>query len=166
MDAVSRMSWTRPPNAGSDRAAIVGNGIWQVSRSHDGVTRAGNWVTRTVRVLGLLALVFVAGYIVVDTTGQRLAVSDPKLALAVTPSEPIALAELAQRQLASTSGDLSSIEDLARRALLSDPLNSSALSSLGSVARIVCNQPSHFLPCKEWKYCSCRPFPIHPGWKN
>ena len=134
MDADSRMSWTRPPIAGSSRTAIGNNGIWQVSRNHDGVTRSRNWLATTVRVLALFALVFVAGYIVVDTAGQRLAVSDPERALAVRPSEPIALDELAQRQLASTSGELSSVENLARRALLSDPLNSRALSSLASVA--------------------------------
>jgi hypothetical protein len=63
-----------------------------------------------------------------------LAVSDPEGALVVAPREPTALNELAQRQLTSTSGELSSVEDLARRALLSDPLDSRALSLLGSVA--------------------------------
>ena len=52
----------------------------------------------------------------------------------VAPWEPVALDELAQRQLTSTSGELSSVEDLARRALLSDPLDSRALSLLGFVA--------------------------------
>ena len=63
-----------------------------------------------------------------------MAVSDPERALLVAPWEPIALDELAQRQLTNTSRELSSVEDLARRALLSDPLDSRALSLLGFVA--------------------------------
>ena len=61
-----------------------------------------------------------------------MAISDPDGALLVAPWEPIALDELAQRQL--TDSELSSVEDLARRALLSDPLDSRALSLLGFVA--------------------------------
>ena len=76
-----------------------------------------SWLATTVRVLALFALVLVAGVIVADTAGQNLAVSDPDGALLVAPWEPIALDELAQRQLTSTSGELSSVEDLARRAL-------------------------------------------------
>src|SRR5215207_591213 len=109
-----------PPNAGSSRTAIGNNGFRQVPRNHNGVRRSTNWVATIIRGLALFALVFVAGYIVVDTAGQRLGVSDPERALAVAPSEPIALDELAQRQLTSTSGELSSTENLARRALLSD----------------------------------------------
>src|SRR5262249_22745547 len=95
----------------------------------DRVTHSRNWLATTVLVLALVALVLVAVGIVADTTGQSLAVSDPDGALGVAPWEPIALDEAAQRQLTSTSGEkVSSAEDLARRALLSDPLNSRALS--------------------------------------
>jgi hypothetical protein len=104
-------------------------------RNGDKVARSRNWLATTVRLLALLALVLVAVGIVADTTGQSLAVSDPDGALGVAPWEPIALDEAAQRQLTSTSGkELSSAEDLARRALLSDPLNSRALSLLGLIA--------------------------------
>jgi len=82
----------------------------------------------------LLALILVAGYIVLDTAGQRLAVSDPERALALSSSEPLALNALAQRHLTSNSGELSTAKHLAQRALLSDPLNAVALSSLASVA--------------------------------
>ena len=63
-----------------------------------------------------------------------MAVSDPDGALLLAPWEPVALDELAQRQLASPSGELKPVEDLARRALLFDPLDSRALSLLGMVA--------------------------------
>jgi hypothetical protein len=52
----------------------------------------------------------------------------------IASREPAALSELAQRRLTSTSGEVSSVEDLARRVLLSDPLDSRALSLLGSAA--------------------------------
>src|SRR5262249_49363250 len=64
----------------------------------------------------------------------NLAISDPEESLLVAPWEPVALDELAERQLANSSGELSSVEDLARRALRSDPLDSRALSLLGFVA--------------------------------
>jgi tetratricopeptide (TPR) repeat protein len=102
--------------------------------NRDRMARSRNWLTTTVRVLVLFALVLVAVRIVADTTGQNLAVSDPDGALPLAPWEPIALDELAQRQLTSNSGELSSVEELSRRALLSDPLDSRSLSSLGFVA--------------------------------
>jgi hypothetical protein len=104
-------------------------------RNGDRVARSRNWLATTVRVLALVALVLVAVGIIADTTGQSLSVSDPHGALMVAPWEPIALDEAAERQLTSTSGEeFSSAEDLARRALLSDPLNSRALSLLGLIA--------------------------------
>jgi hypothetical protein len=106
----------------------------EANRNRDRVARPRNWLATTVRVLVLFALVLLAVRIVADTTGQSLAVSDPDGALLLAPWEPNALDELAQRKLASTSGELSSVEDLARRALLSDPLDSRALSLLGFVA--------------------------------
>jgi len=63
-----------------------------------------------------------------------LAISDPDGGLQLALWEPVALDELAERQLTNSSGELSSVEDLARRALLSDPLDSRALSLLGLVA--------------------------------
>jgi hypothetical protein len=128
------MSRTQPPIARSSRAAIGNSRNGQVSLNRDRPARSRNWLATTIRVLALCGLVLVAVHIVTDTTGQRLAVSDPEGALVVAPREPTALKELAQRQLTSTSGELSSVEDLARRALLSDPLDSRALSLLGSVA--------------------------------
>ena len=107
---------------------------WGGVRNRDRVARSRNWLATTVRVLALFALVLVAVVIVADTAGHNLAVSDPDGALLLAPWEPIALDELAQRQLTSTSGELSSVEDLARRALVSDPLDSRALSLLGFVA--------------------------------
>jgi hypothetical protein len=101
---------------------------------NDRAARSRKWLATTVRVLALFALVLIAVFIIADTTGRNLAVSDPDAALMVAPWEPIALNELAQRQLTSTSGEVSSVEDFARRALLSDPLDSRALSLLGLVA--------------------------------
>src|SRR5262245_10643787 len=134
MEAGSRMAPTRPPIARSSRAAVGNSRNGQASLNRDRVARPRNWVATTIRVLALVALVVVAAYIVADTAGQRLAVSDPEGALVIARWEPIALDELAQRQLTSTSGELSSVENLARRALLSDPLDSRALSLLGSIA--------------------------------
>ena len=85
-------------------------------------------------ILLLFTLFLVAAFIAADTTGHNLAGSDPEGALLLAPWEPVALDELAQRQLASLSGELKPVEDLARRALLFDPLDSRALSLLGMVA--------------------------------
>jgi hypothetical protein len=73
-------------------------------------------------------------FIVADTAGHNLAISDPDGGLRLAPWEPVALDELAERQLTSSGEELSSVEDLARRALRSDPLDSRALSTLGFVA--------------------------------
>jgi hypothetical protein len=101
---------------------------------NDRAARSRKWLTTTVRVLALLALVLVAVFIVADTAGHNLAISDPDGGLRLAPWESVALDELAERQLTSSSVELSSVEDLARRALLSDPLDSRALSVLGLVA--------------------------------
>lgn len=128
------MSRTQAGIARSNRTAMGNDGIWQVSPNRDGVNRLRKRLDTTVRVLALFVLILVAVYIFADTAGQRLAISDPERALAVAPSEPIALNALAERQLTSNGGELSSVETLARRALLSDPLDARALSSLASVA--------------------------------
>src|SRR6516225_9675316 len=93
--------------------------------------RSRKWLATTVGVLALFALALVAVFIVADTAGQNLAISDPEGGLLVAPWDPVALDELAERQLTNSSGELSSVEDLARRALLSDPVDSRALSLLG-----------------------------------
>jgi hypothetical protein len=85
-------------------------------------------------ILLLFTLFLVAAFIAADTTGHNLANSDPEGALLLAPWEPVALDELAQRKLGSLSGELKPVEDLARRALLFDPLDSRALSLLGMVA--------------------------------
>jgi hypothetical protein len=142
------MTRTPPSIARSSHAVIgdnrngestgVGSANLRSRFEHPNGYRAGrsrNWPATTVRVLALVALVLVAVGIVADTIGQSLAVSDPHGALLVAPWEPIALNEAAQKQLTSTSGEeVSSVEDLARQALLSDPLDSRALSSLGLIA--------------------------------
>src|SRR5262249_15446026 len=94
----------------------------------------GSWRAMTVGFLSSFALALVAVFIVADTAGHNLAMSDPEGGLLVAPWEPVALDELAERQLTNSSGELSSVEDLARRALLSDPIDSRALSLLGLVA--------------------------------
>src|SRR5262249_2300031 len=109
------MSRTRPPTARSSHTAIdegrngesIGEGaLGSVKlrsrfehRNRDRAARSPNWLATIFRVLALVALVLVAVGIVADTTGQSLAVSDPDGALVVAPWEPIALDELAQRQL-------------------------------------------------------------------
>jgi tetratricopeptide (TPR) repeat protein len=100
----------------------------------EGAARSRKWLATTVGVLALFVLALVAAFIVADTAGQNLAISDPEGGLLVAPWEPVALDELAERQLTNSSGELSSVEDLARRALLFDPLDSRALSLLGYVA--------------------------------
>ena len=106
----------------------------EASQNRDRAAPSRKWLATSVRILTLFALVLVAVFIVADTTGHNLAGSDPDGALLLAPWEPVALDELAQRQLTSTSGELKPVEDLARRALFFDPLNSRALSLLGSVA--------------------------------
>jgi hypothetical protein len=111
----------------SSRAAIGDN-------RNETAARSRKWPATTVRVLASFALALVAVFIVADTAGYNLAISDPDGALLLAPWEPVALDELAERQLTNSSGELGSVEDLARRALLSDPLDSRALSLLGLVA--------------------------------
>src|SRR5262249_55731648 len=123
-----------PPIVRSSRTAIDDSRRGETNRNHDRVERSRTWLSTSVRILPLFALVLVAVFIVADTAGHNLAVSDPDRALLVAPWEPIALNELAERQLTNTSGDsgdISSVENLARRALLFDPLDSRALSFLG-----------------------------------
>src|SRR5262245_834094 len=101
---------------------------------NDTAARSRKWRATTVGVVAFFAFALVAVFIVADTAGHNLASSDPEGGLLVAPWEPVALDELAERQLTSSSEKLSSVEDLARRALLSDPLDSRALSLLGLVA--------------------------------
>jgi hypothetical protein len=106
---------------------------------HADQNRAGTVLARkrlpsTVRIFLVFALFFVAAFIAADTTGHNLAGSDPDAALLLAPWEPVALDERAQRQLSSPGGELEPVEDLARRALVVDPLDSRALSLLGMVA--------------------------------
>src|SRR5207247_8093242 len=108
------------------RAAIGDN-------RNESAARSRKWPATTVGVAAFFVLAVVAVFVVADTAGHNLAVSDPDGGLQLAPWEPIALNELAERQLTSTSGETSSVENLARRALLSDPLDSRALSLLGSV---------------------------------
>jgi len=115
------------PIGGSSRAAIGDS-------RNDRAARSRKWLATTVGVLAFFALALVAVFIVADTAGHNLAIADPDSGLLVAPWEPVALDELAERQLTSSSVELSSVEDLARRALLSDPLDSRALSTLGFVA--------------------------------
>src|SRR5262245_42588439 len=105
------MSRTRlPPIVRASRTAIGDSRREETNRNHDRVERSRNWLATSVRILPLFALVLVALFIVADTAGHNLAVSDPDRALLVAPWEPIALGELAQRQLSSASGELSSVE--------------------------------------------------------
>ena len=115
------------PIGGSSRAAIG-------ESRNDGAARSRKWLATTVGVLAFFVLALIAVFIVADTAGHNLAISDPEGGLLVAPWEPVALDELAERQLTNSSGELSSVEDLARRALRSDPLDSRALSLLGLVA--------------------------------
>jgi hypothetical protein len=115
------------PVGGSSRAAIGDS-------RNDRAARSRKWLATTVGVLAFFVLALVAVFIVADTGGHNLAISDPDGALVVAPWEPVALDELAEKQLTNSGGELSSVEDLAQRALLSDPLDSRALSLLGFVA--------------------------------
>src|SRR5438128_2235803 len=101
------------PIGRSSRAAIGDNG-------NEKATRLRKWPATTVYVGAFFALALVAVLIVADTAGHNLKTSDPDGGLLLAPWEPVALDELAERQLTSNSGELSSVEDLARRALVSD----------------------------------------------
>jgi hypothetical protein len=115
------------PIGRSSRAAIG-------ESRNDRAARSRKWLATTVGVLAFFVLALIAVFIVADTAGHNLAISDPEGGLLVAPWEPVALVELAERQLTNSGGELSSVEDLARRALLSDPVDSRALSLLGLVA--------------------------------
>src|SRR5262245_9007632 len=104
------------PIGGSSRAA-VGDG------RNDRAARPRKWLATTSGVLAFFVLALVAVFIVADTAGHNLAIFDPEGGLLAAPWEPVALDELAERQLTNSSGELSSVEDLAQQALLSDPLD-------------------------------------------
>jgi tetratricopeptide (TPR) repeat protein len=131
---MSRMrpaSYPRPIGI-SSRTATGGGQNGKGIQNRDRAPRAQKWQVTAVRVLALSAFVLVAVLIVADTAGQNMASSDPDGALVLAPWEPVALDELAQRQMSTE--ELSSAQALARRALLSDPLDSRALSLLGLMA--------------------------------
>ena len=115
------------PTGRSSRAAV---GDSQNNRA----ARSQTWLAITARVIAFFALALVVVFIVADTAGHKLAISDPEGALLVAPWGSVASDELAERQLTNSSGELDSVEDLARRALLFDPLDSRAVSLLGLVA--------------------------------
>jgi tetratricopeptide (TPR) repeat protein len=87
-----------------------------------------------ILVIVFIPLVLLAAFIMADTAGHNLATSEPHLALRIAPWQPIAANQLAQKEMASAAGELDASEDLARRALVSDPLDSHALSLLGAAA--------------------------------
>ena len=128
------MSRTRPPIAGSMRTAIGGS---QMRRRREIAVerhaRESGWQRpfASLRCSHLFLSLGLLSRTRLDTTWQYLIQTE---LCWLAPWEPIALDELAQRQLTNNSGELSSVEDLARRALLSDPLDSRALSLLGLVA--------------------------------
>jgi len=127
------MSQTQPSHPiGKASSAEIGNSRPSVHKD-DSAAHSRSWLRTTIRVLALLVFVVIAAFIVADTAGHNFAVSKPELALRVAPWQPIALGELAQREV-STGGKLGLAADLARRALLSDPLDSRALSLLGAAA--------------------------------
>lgn len=94
---------------------------------------SGSWMSKAIGVLVLLVFLVAAVFVVADTAGHNLATSKPDLALRVAPWNPTALGEQAQQEMRA-GGNLGLAEDLARRALLSDPLDTGALSLLGAAA--------------------------------
>src|SRR5262245_57843057 len=115
------------PIGRSSRAAIGDN-------RNENAAPSRKWPATIVGVVGFFALALVAAFIVADTAGHNWASSHPDGGLHLAPWEPAALDELAERQLTSSNDELGSAEDLARRALVSNPVDSRALSLLGLVA--------------------------------
>src|SRR5262245_33453287 len=122
------------PRARSSRSTIGSMPNEGADQNQAGAVPSRKRLPRTLRILLLFALFLVAAFIAADTTGHNLARSDPDAALLLAPWEPVALDERAQRQFSSPGGELEPVEDLARRALVVDPLDSRALSLLGMVA--------------------------------
>lgn len=95
-------------------------------------------------LLGLIVLlvamcVSLGWFIIRDTVGVKLAISDPDIALSWVPTESTALDELAYRELTKANGDqpngdLRIAQGLAERALRANPLDARALAVLGLVA--------------------------------
>src|SRR5215207_8025706 len=113
--ALTRSRSDLRPLTRSSRTAIGESRTGETSQIGPRVASSRKWPATAGRVLALFALILVAVRILADTWGQNLAVSDPEGALALAPWEVLALDELAQRQLTSTSGNLSSAENLAQR---------------------------------------------------
>ena len=88
------------PFARSSRGTIGGMPNEEARQSRARAAPARKRLPTTLGILLLFTLFLVAAFIVADTTGHNLAVSDPDGALLLAPWEPVALDELAQRQLA------------------------------------------------------------------
>src|SRR5262245_15444276 len=122
------------PRAKSSRSSIGGKSNEEADQNCAGAMLARRRLPVTVRILSLVGLFLVAAFIAADAIGYNLAGSDPEAALLVAPWQSVALDEQVQKQLSSASGKFEPIEDLARRALFFDPLDSRSLSLLGMIA--------------------------------
>ncbi len=89
-----------------------------------------------VHALAAVFLVWLGWTIVGDTIADNRARTDPPAALAWRHDSAVALVALAERRLsaAATTADLDAVADLARRAVVADPLAESALHLLAAVA--------------------------------
>ncbi len=90
------------------------------------------------RLLVSTVLVWLGWEIISNTAADTFALDQPETALAWKGNHPAALAALAERQLASDSGevDVPSVVDLAQRALRGDPLEDDALRAMAFAAEM------------------------------
>lgn len=131
---MNRRSSVRAPHGQSGRvfeecvggpAASAGSSYSSISISSGRLVLAG---------LLLCGFVWVGWRIVANTADYNAAASDPKTALAWTPSEARALDELAYREVTKADGNLDTARSLAERALRSEPIDARALLVLGLIA--------------------------------
>src|SRR5215211_8782628 len=82
-----RMSRTRPHShrsiTGPNRIGACDSRTGEGTRHH--VAGSRKWLATTIRVGAVLALLLVAVFIVMDTIGQTLAISEPEQAAALAP---------------------------------------------------------------------------------
>ncbi|MFZ0846186.1 MAG: hypothetical protein WAM62_10370, partial [Pseudolabrys sp.] len=110
-----------------------GSGASAVPRGFDSATRfsAGRVLLVALVLAGLL---WIGWRIIADTAASNLAAADPETAIGFMADNSEALDELAFREFTKSGGDLALAENLAKRALRSDPLDERALAILGLIA--------------------------------
>ena len=91
------------------------------------------WIMLVFLTAGTLAISYLSAKNAIGNISRR---QNPSLALSIVPSEPVALTFIADQQFiaSQTPSSLGKVDRMARRALLRQPLNASAVRLMGYVA--------------------------------